>query len=87
MVCDALLNYQDDDSVFARYVDIVSSMGKKNEDIDSLVSSHKSMIAKKKKAIAWVQSSNFDIPKHTPQYRMIVQKKILPMAMWDYSQL
>lgn len=52
MVCDALLNYQDDDSVFARYVNIVSSMGKKNEDIDSLVSSHKTMIAKKKKAIS-----------------------------------
>ena len=47
----------------------------------------KNLTAKKKKAIAWVQSSNFDIPKHTPQYRMIVQKKILPMAMWDYSQL
>ena len=45
------------------------------------------LTAKKKKAVAWVQTSYFDIPKHTPQYRMIVQKKILPMAMWDYSQL
>lgn len=68
----------------------VSKMLKKLDWLKTWLSSKAPEINKltaKKKAIAWVQSSNFDIPKHTPQYRMIVQKKIFPMAIWDFSQL
>lgn len=45
------------------------------------------LTTKNKSAFFWVQSSNFNIPKHTTQYKMIVQKKILPMPIWDYSQI
>lgn len=35
----------------------------------------------------WVQSSNCDIPKHMPQYKIVVQNKILPMPIWDYNKI
>ena len=33
----------------------------------------------------WVQSSKCDIPKHMPQYKTVVQSRILPMPIWDYN--
>lgn len=35
----------------------------------------------------WVQSSKCDIPKHMPQYKTVVQNKILPMPVWDYNKI
>ena len=32
-----------------------------------------------------VQSSKCDISKHMPQYKIVVQNKILPMPIWDYN--
>ena len=45
------------------------------------------LTTKSKQPYYWVQSSKCDIPKHTPQYRTIVQNKILPMPVWDYSKI
>ena len=45
------------------------------------------LTTKSKRPYYWVQSSNYAIPKHTSQYRKIVQNKILPMAIWDYSKI
>ena len=45
------------------------------------------LTAKNKQPYYWVQSSNCNIPKHTPQYRMVVQNKILPMPVWDYNKI
>ena len=41
--------------------------------------------ATKKQPFYWVQSSKCDIPKHMPQYKTVVQNKILPMPVWDYN--
>lgn len=35
----------------------------------------------------WVQTSKCSIPKHMPQYKTVVQNKILPMSVWDYSKI
>ena len=45
------------------------------------------LTTKKKYPFYWVQSSKCDIPKHMPQYRIVVQNKILPMPVWDYSKI
>lgn len=43
------------------------------------------LTAKTRQPYYWVQSSGCNIPKHMPQYKQIVQNKILPMPIWDYS--
>lgn len=45
------------------------------------------LTTKSKQPYYWIQSSNCNIPKHTPQYRTIVQNKILPMPVWDYGKI
>lgn len=37
------------------------------------------MKAKNRAPYYWVQSKNFQIPKNTPQYRMAVQEKLMPI--------
>lgn len=41
----------------------------------------------KKNPYYWIQSSNFSIPKHTRQYKMAVQNRLLPISIWDYDKL
>lgn len=43
------------------------------------------LTTKTKQPFYWVQSSKCDIPKHMPQYKTVVQNKILPMPVWDYN--
>lgn len=43
------------------------------------------LTTKTKSPYYWIQSSNNSIPKHTPQYRRVVQNKIRPMPIWDYD--
>ena len=45
------------------------------------------LTTKTKQPYYWVQSSKCDIPKHMPQYKTVVQNKILPMPVWDYSKM
>lgn len=45
------------------------------------------LTTKTKQPYYWVQSSKFDIPKHMPQYKTVVQNKILPMPIWDYNKI
>lgn len=45
------------------------------------------LTTKTKQPYYWVQSSKCDIPKHMPQYRRVVQNKIFPMPIWDYSKI
>lgn len=45
------------------------------------------LTTKTKQPYYWVQSSKCDIPKHMPQYRKVVQNKIFPMPIWDYSKI
>ncbi len=45
------------------------------------------LTTKTKQPYYWVQSSNCNIPKHMPQYKMVVQNKILPMPIWDYESI
>lgn len=45
------------------------------------------LTTKTKQPYYWVQSSKCDIPKHMPQYKTIVQNKILPMPIWDYNKI
>ena len=45
------------------------------------------LTTKTKQPYYWVQSSKCDIPSHMPQYRLVVQNKILPMPIWDYSKI
>lgn len=45
------------------------------------------LTTKTKEPYYWIQSSNFNIPSHTRQYKMIIQNKILPMPIWDYNKL
>lgn len=52
MVCDALLNYENDDSVFAGYVKQLSDIGEKTDRISGLIKIQKDLIAKKKKNIS-----------------------------------
>lgn len=35
----------------------------------------------------WIQSSNFQIPPHCPQYKIAVSNKILPIRLWEYSKI
>ena len=52
MVCDALLNYENDDSVFAGYVKQISDIGNKTDSINGLIKIQKDLISKKKKNIS-----------------------------------
>jgi len=45
------------------------------------------LTTKTKQAYHWVQASDYNIPKHTSQFRALVQNKILPKPLWDYSQI
>ena len=45
------------------------------------------LTTKTKQPYYWIQSSKCDIPKHMPQYKIVVQNKILPMPVWDYSKI
>lgn len=45
------------------------------------------LTTKTKHPYYWVQSSKCDIPKHMPQYKSIVQNKILPMPVWNYCKI
>lgn len=52
MVCDALLDYENDDSVFAGYVKQISDIGEKTDSINGLIKIQKDLISKKKKNIS-----------------------------------
>ncbi len=52
MVCDALLEYENDGSIFAKYVSDVADMGSKTESIEGLIKAQTATIAKKKKTIS-----------------------------------
>lgn len=45
------------------------------------------LTTKTKRPYYWVQSSRCDIPRHMPQYKTMVQNKILPMPVWDYNKI
>ena len=45
------------------------------------------LTTKTKQPYYWVQSSNCDIPPHMPQYKRVVQNKILPLRIWDYCKI
>lgn len=45
------------------------------------------LTTKTKEPYYWIQSSNFSIPAHTRQYKLIIQNRIYPMPIWDYSKL
>lgn len=52
MVCDALLDYESDGSVFAKYVAEISDIGEKNSNIESLIKAQTALIDKKQKTIS-----------------------------------
>ena len=35
----------------------------------------------------WIQSSNFQIPPHCPQYKKAISNKLLPIKLWEYSKI
>jgi hypothetical protein len=35
----------------------------------------------------WVQSKRYALPPHTPQYRMAVSAKLIPIKEWNYESL
>lgn len=45
------------------------------------------LTSKTKHPFYWIQSSKFDIPKHTSQYKMLAQNKLHPMSVWDYNRI
>lgn len=52
MVCDALLDYENDGSVFAKYVAEISHIGENNSNIENLIRTQTALIDKKKKTIS-----------------------------------
>lgn len=91
---DYALSY--DDEVF--YIEIhpaitseVAKMAKKLQWLKKWLTTDapeiNKLTTKTKQPYYWIQSSNCNIPKHTPQYRTIVQNKILPMPVWDYGKI
>lgn len=44
------------------------------------------LTAKSRRPYCWIQSSNFQIPPTTSQYRLIISKGFKPVAKWDYSK-
>lgn len=45
------------------------------------------LTTKTKNPYHWVQSANFDIPKHTLQYKALIKYKIIPKSVWNYNTL
>ena len=67
MVCDALLDYENDSSGFAKYVGNISDTESKNESIESLIKSQQAVIKKKEKSISNLLR-NVDDNKLTAEY-------------------
>ncbi len=68
MVCDMLLDYENDDSVFARYVGEIADMGNKTESIDNLIKTQQTVIKKKEKNISNLLRNFDDDNKLTAEY-------------------
>ncbi|MBQ8827190.1 MAG: recombinase family protein [Oscillospiraceae bacterium] len=68
MVCDALLDYESDNSVFAGYVKQLSDIGKKNDNIESLIRTQAATIAKNKKNISGLLRMVGDDNRLTAEY-------------------
>ena len=68
MVCDALLDYENDGSVFAKYVGEIADIGSKNENIANLIKTQTATIAKKKKTISGLLRMAGDDDNLTAEY-------------------
>ena len=68
MVCDALLDYENDGSVFAKYVGEIAGIGSKNENISNLIKNQTATIAKKKKTISGLLRMAADDDNLTAEY-------------------
>lgn len=68
MVCDALLDYENDGSVFAKYVGEIAHIGSKNENISNLIKTQTATIAKKKKTISGLLRMAGDDDNLTAEY-------------------
>lgn len=68
MVCDALLDYENDGSVFAKYVGEIAGIGSKNENIANLIKNQTATIAKKKKTISGLLRMAGDDDNLTAEY-------------------
>ena len=52
LVCEVLLDYERDGSIFSQYVGQIADIGEKNESIDKLIKTQYALIAKNEKAIS-----------------------------------
>ena len=68
MVCDALLDYENDSGVFAKYVGEIAHIGSKNENIANLIKNQTATIAKKKKTISGLLRMAGDDDNLTAEY-------------------
>ncbi len=68
MVCDALLDYENDSGVFAKYVGEIAEIGSKNENIANLIKNQTATIAKKKKTISGLLRMAADDDNLTAEY-------------------
>ncbi len=68
MVCDALLDYENDGSVFAKYVAQISDIGDNNSNIENLINAQTALITKKKKTISGLLRMAGDSDNVTAEY-------------------
>lgn len=68
MVSEALLDYENDGSVFAKYVSDIADIGNKSESIDNLIKTQTATIAKKKKTISGLLRMAGDNDNLTAEY-------------------